>query len=349
MTYNVAVLGAGNIGKAKSAYLASKGFNVNLYNRSINRIEPLLKTREISFTGVIEGKGILNKVTTNIYEAIEGTDIILITTPALYHLDITRDIAPLLKSNHIILLFSGKFGGSVLIDKAIKDINPLFDGTVIEATSVVSSRLNPDGKIWIRGIKQKVRFASINFTKTMQATPVVISLFESMTPTDSFLKRSFYDIGSILHVPTFLSNLPRIDQAEDFYFYKQGVTNKVADLIEILDAERSNIAKAYNINSISLMDIIKEYYATPGDSLFEVIHNNETYMISKAPKGLYHRYILEELSESLVPMYKMGLYKGVKTPLMRSYIDFASVLYQYPFMEKGRDLTFICDNEYLHV
>lgn len=347
MPYKIAILGAGDMGKAKAAYLASKGHQVNLFNRSLPGIEPFIKTKTITFTGSLNGEGKLHKLTTNIFEAIDGVQIILLTTPALYHKELACKIAPYLNNKQLVILFSGKFAGSNYIENVIKEINPAFAGKVIGATSVFSSRMKENGEMWIRGVKQKVRFASNEADKTVELTPIMRDLFESLVPSVSFLERSFCDIGCILHVPVFLSNFTRIEHSEDFYFYKDGVTPKVADLIAALDEERVSVAKAYNQDVPTLKTILNEYYNSEGINLYEVIHNTPTYMISKAPKTFYHRYIMEELLESMVPMYKMALLKGLDPVLMRSYIDFATKIYDFPFMQKGRDITLITNEKYV--
>ena len=62
------VIGAGNGGIAMAGYLAMIGYKVNLYNRTLERILPLMKERAIYLTGEKSGYGILNKVTDNIEE-----------------------------------------------------------------------------------------------------------------------------------------------------------------------------------------------------------------------------------------------------------------------------------------
>ena len=50
-----AILGAGNTGKAYSAFLSHGGHQVLLYDRSQERLAPI-QARGISATGVVEGQ-----------------------------------------------------------------------------------------------------------------------------------------------------------------------------------------------------------------------------------------------------------------------------------------------------
>ena len=81
------VIGAGHGGKAMAADLAVKGFTVRLYNRTAERIN------EIALRGEIEleyedGTHHLSRlavVTSDIAEALDGTDVIMVVVPASGH------------------------------------------------------------------------------------------------------------------------------------------------------------------------------------------------------------------------------------------------------------------------
>ena len=102
MSVRYAVIGAGNGGIAMAGFLALKGFEVNLYNRTKERIEPLMRDPRIELTGWIEGTGMLSMVTDDIKEAIQDTEIIMVTVPATGHYHLAKMMAPYLKkpANH---------------------------------------------------------------------------------------------------------------------------------------------------------------------------------------------------------------------------------------------------------
>ncbi len=89
-----AVIGAGNGGLAMAGYLAIIGYKVNLYNRTLENILPLVKMPKIKLSGETEGEGKLNIVTNNIEKAINGADIIMVTVPAIGHSYIGKQMAP---------------------------------------------------------------------------------------------------------------------------------------------------------------------------------------------------------------------------------------------------------------
>ena len=72
-----AVIGAGNGGIAMAGYLSLLGYKVNLYNRTLDSILPLIESPKIRLTGEVEGEGKLKLVTNSIEEAIEDANIIM--------------------------------------------------------------------------------------------------------------------------------------------------------------------------------------------------------------------------------------------------------------------------------
>ena len=140
----VAVLGAGCGGQAIAGYLSSTGHDVNLYNRSVERIVPLMADPKIELDGAIESVGRLNKVTTNAPEAVSDTDLIMIVTTATGHKDIAANIAPYLDDGQTIVLNPGRtFGALEFITTLLEngceaDINVAEANTLIYATSITT-------------------------------------------------------------------------------------------------------------------------------------------------------------------------------------------------------------------
>jgi opine dehydrogenase len=104
----VAVLGGGNGAHAMAADLASRGFRVNMFEMPEFKddVSRLFETGTIEISGEIRGRFRLEKVTSDIDEAIAGVRYILIVTPAFAH----KAYAELLKDrtdkeHQIILLY----------------------------------------------------------------------------------------------------------------------------------------------------------------------------------------------------------------------------------------------------
>ena len=76
------ILGAGNTGKAYSAYLLSKGQEVTLYDRSLERLSSL-RTQNLKASGVVSGE--FSPALTNCLDCAKDSDVILVCTVAEGH------------------------------------------------------------------------------------------------------------------------------------------------------------------------------------------------------------------------------------------------------------------------
>ena len=119
-----AVLGAGNGGQCISAYLSLKGYEVSLYDRFKNIINPLKERGNIELKGVsLNGIAQIDCITTDIEEAVDGKDIILVVVPAYAHEYIADMLSPILKSGQAVVLCPGSTGGVLEFKRVLREKN----------------------------------------------------------------------------------------------------------------------------------------------------------------------------------------------------------------------------------
>ena len=134
------VIGAGNGGKAMAAHLALKGFPVNLYNRTFSRITAIAELGGInleSYEGGPHGFGEMKIVTSDIGEAIEDANVIMVVVPSSAHAGIARLIASHLKDGQIVILHPGRTGGAIEFRKILNDAEISADVIIAEAESFI--------------------------------------------------------------------------------------------------------------------------------------------------------------------------------------------------------------------
>src|SRR5918997_4747685 len=101
----IAVLGAGNGGCAAAADLGARGFEVRLYNRSRERLEPLLERGGLERHGATgEGFVELALITDDLGRAVGGADLIMLTVPISAHPFYARQLGPLLPPDGVLFL-----------------------------------------------------------------------------------------------------------------------------------------------------------------------------------------------------------------------------------------------------
>lgn len=331
----ITVIGSGNIGFATAAHLTHCGHKVCFCGSH--------PSKKIKIIGCINKSVEISEITTDKKEAVKNSKYIIITITSLYQANSIKEFAKDLPVDSIIILCPGKFGGSLYIENIIKEINTDFKGFVVEVTPPYAARKEDKNTIKIIGIKNKVRFSSTTEEKTKLVTSEIQSIFPIMVPAESWLQRTFCEIGWLLHAPTFLFNISRIEKNEKFFFYTDGITSQISEIIVALEQERMDLAKAVKVNCPTLKEIINEFYGTVGNTTYEVIHNNIPYKSIRAPESLEHRYLFEEISEYCIPLYELSILMSVDMPVLKFIIDLSTVITKYDFYKNGRHLSQILD------
>jgi len=338
-----AVIGAGNGGKAMAAHLAIMGFQVNLYNRSPEHIAAIQARGGIeleSKDGGPHGFGELNIVTSEIEEAINETDVIMVVVPSSAHADIARIAAPFFHDGQIVVLHPGRTCGALEFDKIIRDMGCEADVIISEAeTFIYASRSDGPAQARIFRIKDAVPLASLPGNCTDQVLEAIHPAYPQYIDGINVLQTGLNNMGAIFHPALTLLNAGWIEATHgDFQFYIDGVTPSVARLLEVLDRERVTVAAALGIRAQSAMDWLQMAYTTSGEDLHEAIHNQPGYYGIKAPISLNHRYIFEDVPMSLVPIASMAKRYGVSVRGMESVIRLACIIHRTDYWRRGRTL-----------
>ncbi len=335
------VVGAGHGGKAIAAHLAIKGFVVNLYNRTMSKIQPIKKLGGIELEGEIKGFGKLNIVTNNIEEALEGVDVIMVVVPANGHISIARTCAPFLTEKQIVVLNPGRTCGALEFLNILRESGNHKDVTIAETqTFIYASRGMGPATAKIFRIKQAIPIAAIPAKKTDKVLRKLNEAFPEFIPASSVIETSFNNMGAVFHPAITILNASRIESTlGNFQFYIEGVTQSVARILESVDEERVRVAHKLRCKNVySAIDWLSMAYNVVEDSLFDAIHSNPGYVGIMAPRTTHVRYITEDVPMSLVPISETGKILGVKTNIIDSLINIAESIFKKDFRKSGRNL-----------
>lgn len=332
-----AVIGGGNGGQAMAGFLALRGFPVNLWNRSADKIRLLNEVGGIALEGEVNGFSRPDLITGNLKEAVSDAKVIMVAVPALAHGSIAREISPWLSDGQIIVLNPGRTGGALEFRQVLRNTGCKADVTMAEAgTFVYASRTIDNIRSHIYGIKKKVTVAALPATRTMEVVRVLRHAYPQFVPVENVLVTSFDNIGAIFHpIPTIL-NAGRIESGEKFEHYRDGITPSVAKLLEQLDAERIAIAEAYGVPARTALEWMRETYAVKANTLYEAVQLNPGYHGITAANSLNTRYIFEDVPYGLVPLASLARLAGVKVPLMRSTVTIARMIHGNNYWLNGR-------------
>jgi opine dehydrogenase len=341
MAKKFAVIGAGHGGKAMAAHLALMGFKVSFYNRTSSHIEVIKKRGGIELDGaegIPHGFGKLERVTSNIGEAIKGVNVIMVVVPSSAHAEIAAAMAPHLKDGQIIILHPGRTCGALEVSKVIRDSGCKADITIAEAeTFIYAARSDGPAAARIFRVKEALPLAALPATRTQLVLDAINEAYPQFFDGGDVLHTSLNNMGAIFHPALTLLNAGWIESTHgDYQFYIDGVTPSVARMLEVLDRERVTVASALGIRARTALEWLKLAYDTEGEDLHEAIHNQPGYYGIKAPPTLNHRYIFEDIPMSLVPIASLGMRYGVSVRGMESIIRIGSIIHRTDYWRRGR-------------
>lgn len=333
-----AVLGAGHGGLAMAGHLAQMGFRVNLWNRTAERIEHIRFRGGIGLEGAVEGEGRLELATSDLKEAVADATVIMVALPANAHRDIATALAEVVHEGQIIILNPGRTGGAIEVRNILskKGVGP--EVTVAEAqTFLYTARRIEPSSAQIFDIKNEVAVAALPSYKTPEVLKLLRVAFPQFIPGDNVLRTGLENVGAIFHPGVMILNAARIESTHgDFQYYLEGITPSVAAVLEVMDQERRQVADALGIRTHTVREWLYLTYGSPGRDLYQAIQSTPGYKGIMAPAHLNHRYILEDIPMSLVPIASIGEMFGVKTPTIRAMIHLASLVHGRDFWAEGR-------------
>jgi opine dehydrogenase len=322
-----------------AGHLAILGHPVRIYSRSEERIRGIQLRGAIEVEGEVRGFGTVDKATNDIKDAVEDADVIMVVVPAMGHRFLAEKCAPYLKDGQIIILNPGRTLGALEFRHILRHEKKVTtDVTIAEAQTFiyVSRHIGPaEAKIF--DIKNSVPLAGIPAHKTPEILKVIRKVFPQFVAATNVLETSLDNIGAIFHPGITLLNAARIeDEHTDFEFYIEGVTPSVARVLESLDNERVALGEALGVHLHTARQWLYLAYDSPGRTMYEAIEATPGYRGVKAPPTLVHRYLLEDVPMSLVPMSSLGDLLDVPTPTIDSMIQLACVLNGTDYWKEGR-------------
>ncbi|OPZ31363.1 MAG: Opine dehydrogenase [Lentisphaerae bacterium ADurb.BinA184] len=332
------VVGAGHGGLAMAGHLGVMGFPVRLYNRTDAHLHAVRWHGGVQLGGEVEGFGPVEVATSSMAEAVAGADVVMVVVPATAHRFIAEQMAPCLHDGQVVVLNPGRTGGALEFRHVLRAHRCEAAAVVGEAsTFLYASRALSRQEARIHRIKNTVRYAALPAYWIPDVLPILTRAFPPFSAGDNVLSTGMENIGAIFHPALTLMNAGWIEATQgDFDYYLDGITPSVARVLERLDAERVAVAASLGVHAISTREWLYLTYDSPGRDLHEAIQNTAIYRGIRAPQGIQHRYVTEDVPMSLVPLASIGRMLGVPVPMMELAISLADAMHGADYWKEGR-------------
>ncbi len=337
------VMGAGHGGMAMAAHLSLKGFEVTLFNRSEDRLTPVRERSAIELASpglehVESGEAHIGLVTTDPGEALENSDVIMVAVPAQGHAYLAERCAPYLRDDHTVVLNPGRTGGALVFKRVIRACGCTAQPLLAETqTFIYASRATQLAEARIFAVKNNVPVAALPAYRTCEVLKILRTAYRQFVPADNVLQTSLGNVAILFHPVVLMMNAARVEDTHGaFQYYLEGITPSVARALEAMDEERVALGDALGISVRTARHWLYLAYEAAGADLYQAVQANLGYKGIMAPVTLMHRYVLEDVPMSLVPMVSLGELLGVHTPLMAAVVEVCSAMMGTDFWEEGR-------------
>lgn len=247
----IAVIGGGNIGTQFACVCAAKGYRVNVYS---SKPELYDGTLEVVNEFEEETVGKLNKVSSDIGEAIERCQIIFVAHPAFRLKEIADQMLPYISSDMNICVLPGTGGAEFAFRECMKSGATLFG---LQRVPTVA-RLEQYGKrVRCEGLRSELFLASIPSSKSSDLAAFISSLWGiPCTALPNYLSVTLTPSNPILHTTRLRTLFADYEEGKVYernpLFYGEW-SDESSELLIACDGELQEMLKI--MNRLDLHDV----------------------------------------------------------------------------------------------
>lgn len=331
-TLRIGIIGAGAIALGSAALLHRNQHTPVLWSPS-GKSTHIFETTPLRVHGVFEAE-FAPEIAKTAKDLIDGCDVVLLALPATGHKDVMDAIAPHIRDDQHILISSHASFGALYLMKILAERGVSAPVTAW-GTTIVSGR-RTDDTVRVNTVRGQVDFCTLPHTKSAAALDVCQTLFgDRFTPRDGLLAITLSNLNPQNHLAIALCNITRMEHGED---WSQGfnVTPKVGRLMEQLDLERLEIAKALGCDVKTIFEHFHKSFHVPIGTVYEMNQQMHSHGYGGlGPITADSRYVTEDVPYGLEVTATLGRMIGKAAPLHEAGIALFSAMYDRDFSQEN--------------
>lgn len=339
MIEHVAIIGAGNGGKASAVDLALQGKKVRLFD--FPEFEASLQEVEdggvLTATGAVSGQASLDLVTSDLSQALDGADTVMVCTQALAHERVAKSLAPLVSPDQLVVVNPGSTGGALEFAHIFRTLGLKELPTLVETSTLTYGCRAKGTHVHVAVKANRVLYGVLPGNAMDRVGPELEAMYPGLVRGASVLEAGLNNGNPVIHPPITLLNAARIEtDGPAMKFYKDGVSPTVAKLIERLDGERMAILRGLGYPAQpEPVTCVEQGYADSTDYL-RCYSQGPGFVGFSSPDTLDHRYFHEDIGMGLVMMCSLGEFLGISTPACRTFVEMGQVISGIPYFKLAK-------------
>ncbi len=356
---DLTILGGGNTAFAAAANLSLRGFRVTLCEHPSFSwtLDPISETGIIQLDGVAgRGDAEIHRLTTDFSEGLQN-DLLLTIVPAYAHRPFAEACRPHLREGHVFVLLPGTLGtlevASILgLEQAGHSQVTLAE---TDTAPYVCRKVAPDAAhIW--GVVASLGVGVLPTGESKRVAALLSDIFTvdglgtaepatgasatsrtAVSLYSNVLECGLSAMNPVVHPPGVLMNAGRVEYSKgNFFFYEEGVTPAVCQVIYALDAERRAIGRALGLDLTPVDQAFHEAGFGPKGDLWSTINGSRMLTQLRAPGAMETRWLTEDVPYGIAAWGSLADQLGVSASLMHSLVKLASTALGQDFIQAAR-------------
>lgn len=321
---HVGIAGAGAVAMGYAAYLLKSDHEASVWSPSGRRTAALDNGAALEVSGALEGS--YHPSVCNNVEALASNDVIILALPANGHRQVLDALVPHIEARHTVFISGHLSFAALYLSKRLAERGIQIPIAVWNTTVLTAKAPSTPTAVRIGALRDHVEMATVPKDMSRCAAEICVNLFgDRFRFQNDLISIALSNLNPQSHLGIALCNLTRIERGEG-WCQNTNITPSVANLIEALDRERCEIARALGRPVETMAATMSKSLQVREASLLEL------YQIRVArgtnppgPKSVDTRYIWEDVPFGLLPTVMLAELAGVEAPLHKSGIHLLSV------------------------
>lgn len=377
-TKPIAVLGAGAVGKAIAGDCALGGAKVRLCDLPPFAEKTLFGVEKtgIKFFGdqlnlygfERHGQARMDKVTTDVAEAVKGAGLVVVATPCAGHKPFFEKLIPALEDGMVIHIFPDNYG-SLILRKMMREagctkqviIGGWSSSTYGSRVEIKGGVILPQIRVYYRAITLRGAAMPACDTDAFLESAKYLPSMDAVThgqgavAGDTVMDTGFSNVNPVLHCPGAILGVGVMENfgvifGEDKYkfsIYSHAYCPSISEVQYAFYKEECALAEAMGVG---IQPYRKEQFFSR-ENVLGAEYMGEDYVIpfdqqdpiqfGTGPFTMENRYITEDIPVGCHVYHELGKKFGVKTPVIDSMINLASAILQRDFYQMGYTLDYL--------
>ncbi|MDR1753313.1 MAG: NAD/NADP octopine/nopaline dehydrogenase family protein, partial [Eubacterium sp.] len=279
----VAVLGGGGTGCMMAADNALRGNSVRLWEDQAFFNENLSEIKEsggIEVVGnAISGFAKIPMLTSDMAQAVQDADVVLIAAMAERHKSICQKLAPLLRSGQTVCFSAGN-SSSITLKKMLHYGQDVVVGEM--SGNCYPCRIVGKAKVSSAFPYKPKPAAAFPAQDNARFVSGLDGVYQCIA-IQNVLEATLNSPNLVIHIAGSLLNAGAIDKDPEFKLYKQGITKNTVNVMEKVEDEKIRVMKTMGYNPVlhvPMLHRVMDYDNHPELALFRMV---------SGPSGMSHR------------------------------------------------------------